>query len=353
MNDRFLRACRREPVDCTPIWLMRQAGRYLPEYRQVRQRYPMLDIVKTPELAVEVTMQPLRRFDLDAAIIFADILPPLESLGVEVSFGQGDGPVVSPPIRDRTGVAALRAPEAAAIAPYTVEAIRLARRELAGRVPLIGFAGAPFTLAGYLVEGGSSRDYSLTKRLMYAQPEVWGSLMDHLSRLVGLYLQEQIRAGAQAVQVFDSWVGVLSPADYREFVLPYVKRVMATARGAGVPTIYFSTGTGGMPEVIRDVGADVIGLDWRVDLGLIWERLGVNMAVQGNLDPLSLLAPLPHLRQRAGEVLARAAGRRGHIFNLGHGVLPDTPVEHVDYLVRFVHEETGRGPVQPPRPDLR
>ena len=350
MRDRFLRACRRETVDCTPIWLMRQAGRYLPEYRQMRERHPMLEIIRTPELAVEITLQPLRRFDLDAAIIFSDILPPLESMGVEVRFVRGDGPHIPQPVRTMRDVDALRVPSAEEIAPYTLEAIRLASRHLADKVPLIGFAGAPFTLACYLVEGRSSPDYALAKRLIYEQPAVWHALMDKLATLDGLYLQAQVRAGAQAVQLFDSWVGVLGPADYREFVLPYSRRVISMAQAAGVPVIHFSTGTGGMLECVKEAGGDVIGVDWRVDLRSARSRLGQGVAIQGNLDPMALLAPLPQLRQRAAEVLRQADGHPGHIFNLGHGVLPATPIEHVEALVDFVHSESARVS-QPSQPD--
>ncbi len=337
MNDRFLRACRRERVDHTPLWLMRQAGRYLPEYRRLRERHPMLEMIKTPELAAEVTLQPLRRFDLDAAIVFGDILPPLEAMGAEVRFVQGEGPVLPRRIRSARDVETLRLPEAAEIAPFTQEAIRLVSRELAGRLPLLGFAGAPFTLAGYLVEGESSRDYASTKRLMYNDAAAWHSLMDKLACLVGLYLQAQVQAGAQALQMFDSWVGILNPADYREYVLPYSRRALEMAQATGVPVIHFTTGTAGMLETIKEAGGDVIGIDWRVDLESAWRRLGDEVAIQGNLDPVALFAPLPRLRQQAEGVLRQAGGRPGHIFNLGHGVLPETPPEHVAELVDFVH----------------
>ncbi len=337
VNDRFLRACRRQPVDCTPIWLMRQAGRYLPEYRKLRERHSMLEAIKTPDVAVEITLQPMRRFDLDAAIIFGDILPPLESMGVEVRFTSGDGPAITSPVRTAADVERLRVPTAEEIAPYTQEAVRLASKELAGRVPLIGFSGAPFTLASYLVEGGASRDYSLTKGLMYREPAVWHGLMDRLSQLVGNYLHAQAKAGAQALQLFDSWVGALGPADYREFVLPYTRRAIELASGAGTPVIHFSTGTTGMLEVIREAGGDVVGVDWRTDLNSAWARLGDSVAIQGNLDPMSLLAPIPHLTRRAALVLDQAARRPGHIFNLGHGVLPTTPLENVEALVELVH----------------
>ena len=343
MRDRFLRACRREPVDCTPIWLMRQAGRYMPEYRKLRERYSMLEIIRAPELALEITMQPLRSFDLDAAIIFSDILPPLESMGVEVQFVKGDGPTILHPVRSGEDVERLRVPAAEEIAPYTQEAIRLASRELADRLPLIGFSGAPFTLAGYLVEGGSSRDFALTKKLMYQEPAAWHSLMDKLSQLVGSYLQAQAGAGAAALQLFDSWVGILGPANYRDYVLPYTRRAIGMAQGSGVPVIHFTTGTNGMLELIREAGGDVVGVDWRIDLGVARSRLGEGVAIQGNLDPMALLAPLPYLRQQAAELLRQADGHPGHIFNLGHGVLPATPMANVAELVDFVHTQSSRG----------
>lgn len=316
---------------------MRQAGRYLPEYRELRERYSMLELIRAPELAVEISLQPLRRFDLDAAIIFSDILPPLESMGVEIEFVKGDGPVIRNPVRSKEDVERLRTPAAEEIAPYTQQAIALAARELADKLPLIGFAGAPFTLAGYLIEGGSSRDFSLTKRLMYQEPAVWHSLMDRLSGMVGSYLLAQARSGAQALQLFDSWVGALGPEDYREFVLPHSRRAIGTARGAGVPVIHFTTGTAGMLELIGEAGGDVIGVDWRVDLFSARARLGGGVAIQGNLDPMTLFAPLAHLRERAAGVLRQAGGAPGHIFNLGHGVLQGTPIEHVEELVEFVH----------------
>ncbi len=330
-------------MDCTPIWLMRQAGRYLPEYRALRERYSMLDLIRSPELAVEISLQPLRRFDLDAAIIFSDILPPLESLGVEVRFVQGDGPVIPEPVRAMKDVARLRSPAPEEIAPYTQRAIALAARELAGRLPLIGFAGAPFTLAGYLIEGGSSRDFALAKRMMYEEPAVWHALMDRLAALVGTYLRAQAEAGAQALQVFDSWVGALGPEDYREFVLPYTRAVIRAAQGAGVPVIHFTTGTAGMLEVIREAGGDVVGVDWRVDLSAVRSRLGDEVAIQGNLDPAVLLGPPAFIRKRAALVLGQAGEEPGHVFNLGHGVLQATPMDHVWELVEFVHRETRQG----------
>jgi uroporphyrinogen decarboxylase len=343
MNDRFLRACRREPVDSTPIWLMRQAGRYLPEYRQLRERYPILELIKTPELAVEVTLQPLRRFDLDAAIIFADILPLVVGMGIELEFAKGEGPVIHNPVRTRASIDALRLPSPEENVPFTLEAIRLARRELDGKIPLIGFSGAPFTLASYMIEGGSSRHYLRTKELMYADPVGWRLLMEKLARLVGDYMKAQIRAGAQAVQLFDSWAGALSPADYRERVLPYVQSAIEAVKAERVPVIYFSTGTAGMLTFLRQTGADVIGVDWRVDLDLAWELMGHDLAIQGNLDPVALFAPVDEVRRQAGDILARAAGRRGHIFNLGHGILPNTPIENVEQLTDYVHNWKDNG----------
>jgi uroporphyrinogen decarboxylase len=337
MNDRFLRACRREPVDCTPVWIMRQAGRYLPEYRAVREKHSMIDTIRTPELAVEATLQPLRRFELDAAIIFADILPLLMAAGIDLEYAAGEGPLIHNPVRTPADVAALRVPTAEEGVPFTLEAIRLVRRELEGKTPLIGFSGAPFTLAAYAIEGGSSRDYKRTKLFMYGQPEAWQELMGKLAQLAGDYLAAQVRAGAQAVQLFDSWAGALSPADYRSYVLPYTQRAVAIAASAGAPVIHFSTGTTGMVEVLREAGGDVIGIDWRIDLDLAWERIGHDVALQGNLDPIALLGAEPEMCERAADVLRRAGGRAGHIFNLGHGVLPETPPENVRALVDFVH----------------
>jgi uroporphyrinogen decarboxylase len=337
MNDRLLKACRREPVDCTPVWLMRQAGRYMAEYRRLREKYTILESIKTPELAVEVTLQPIRAFDLDAAIIFADILPPLEAMGLELEFVHGEGPVICNPLRRPADVAALRVPDPRESLGFTLEAIRLARRELEGRLPLIGFSGAPFTLASYAIEGEGSRHFTLTKGLMYSEPSAWHSLMDKLATLVGDYLKAQAEAGAQVLQLFDSWAGALSPDNYRRFVLPYSLRAIKTAQSTGVPVIHFSTETAGMLEQIKEAGGDVIGVDWRVDLATAWRRLGDDVAIQGNLDPLALFAPLPELERQVSGILAQAGGRPGHIFNLGHGILPKTPVEHVAALVDMVH----------------
>ncbi|MFQ5612313.1 MAG: uroporphyrinogen decarboxylase [Anaerolineae bacterium] len=339
MSDhRFLKACRREPVEVTPIWLMRQAGRYMPEYRALRQKYGILEMIKSPELAVEVTLQPINTFNLDAAIIFADILPPLQGMGLDLAFEPGRGPVIHNPLRAPADIEALRQPDPQQSLSFTLDAIALARRELAGRVPLIGFAGAPFTMACYAIEGGTSRNYVRAKSLMYENPPAWHGLMEKLAVLVGEYLAAQAEAGAQALQLFDSWAGALSPADYREFVLPHSRRVMQRAREAGVPVIHFGTGTSGILPLIKAAGSDVVGVDWRIDLDQAWRILGDEVAVQGNLDPVTLFAPLPRLKERAAAVLDQAGGRPGFIFNLGHGVLPGTPVEHVAALVDFVHE---------------
>jgi uroporphyrinogen decarboxylase len=338
---RFLKACRCEPVDATPIWLMRQAGRYMAEYRALRQKYGILDIIKTPELAVEVTMQPLNAFNLDAAIIFADILPPLEGMGLKLTFEKGEGPVIHNPIRTSADIDALHQPEPRESLAFTLDAIALARQELVGRVPLIGFSGAPFTLASYAIEGGSSRNFRLTKSLMYQEPAAWHCLMDKLAELVGEYLYAQAEAGAQALQLFDSWAGVLSPLDYQEFVLPYSRRAIERAKVSRVPVIHFGTNTSGMLPLIKQAGSDVVGVDWRIELSQARKILGDEVAIQGNLDPVLLFAPLPTLKQRAAAILDQIAGHPGFIFNLGHGILPDTPVEHVMVLVDFVHEYKG------------
>ncbi len=338
-NSPFLRACLREPVERTPVWLMRQAGRYMSEYRELRAKYEMLDLIKAPELSCQVTMQPIEAFELDAAIIFADILPPLEGLGLKVGFQAGEGPIVYNPVRDEADVLALPTPDIEETTWFTLEAIRLARQELEGRgIPLIGFSGAPFTLACYSVEGGSSKDFTLTKRLMMGRPDLWRQLMEKLTGLVGGYLRAQAQAGAQALQLFDTWAGLLSPEDYQEFALPYNQAVVREASRAGVPVIYFSTGTSGILELVVQTEADVVGIDWRVDLNEAWRRLGPGVAIQGNLDPVALLGDWPELQTRAARVLESAGGRPGHIFNLGHGVLRDTPPESVRRLVDFVHQ---------------
>ncbi|MDE3242639.1 MAG: uroporphyrinogen decarboxylase [Nitrospirota bacterium] len=341
MNDRFLKACRREPVDCTPVWFMRQAGRYMQEYQAIRAQHSILEVCKTPELAAQVTLQPIDRFPLDAAIIFADILLPLEAMGLQLEFAEGEGPIIHNPVRDRASVDQLQPVDGDELA-YVEAAIRQARRALTGKVPLIGFAGAPFTLASYAIEGGGSRNYILTKQFMYREPEAWHRLLDKLARVVTGYLRRQIRAGAEAVQLFDSWVGCLSPGDYAEYVLPHVQLIFDGLKREQVPLIHFGTGTGSLLRLMRQAGGDVIGLDWRVHLDDGWRTVGHDVAVQGNLDPVALFAPLHEIERRVEEILRRAAGRPGHIFNLGHGILPNTPVESVAATAEMVHKLSQR-----------
>ncbi|MCX8071251.1 MAG: uroporphyrinogen decarboxylase [Candidatus Binatia bacterium] len=334
-NSTFLAACRRLPVAYTPIWLMRQAGRYMPEYRQIRGRYSFLELCRTPAAAAEVTVTAVHQLGVDAAILFADILLLLDPLGISLEYSRNDGPIIHRPVRSPEDVQRLPRIDAAAELPYVYEAVRLARASL--RVPLIGFSGAPFTLASYLIEGGGSRHYAHTKTLMYRAPKAWQTLMELLVDNVASYLRRQIAAGADAVQVFDSWVGCLSPQDYRRFVLPHMQRLFA-ALPAEVPVIHFGTGTAGLLELLREAGGTVIGLDWRVDLADGWQRVGFDRAVQGNLDPVALLGPREALLSQARHILDRVGTRPGHIFNLGHGVLPPTPVDNVRALVDFVHE---------------
>src|SRR6188472_1527768 len=341
MNDRFLKACRREPVDCTPVWFMRQAGRYMKEYQAVRATRSILEVCKTPELAAQVTLQPIDRFALDAAIIFADILLPLEAMGLHLEFAEGEGPIIHNPVRERADVERLKAIDGTEL-EYVAEAIRQTRQALHGRVPLIGFAGAPFTLASYAIEGGGSRNYVLTKSVMYREPEAWHHLMDKLARVVTGYLRRQIRAGAQAIQLFDSWVGCLSAGDYAEYVKPHVQLIFEGLRREGVPMIHFGTGTTALLRQMREAGGDVVGVDWRVPLDEAWAMIGHDRAVQGNLDPVVLYAPLHEIERRVEDILRRAAGRNGHIFNLGHGILPTTPIEHVEAAINMIHKLSQR-----------
>jgi uroporphyrinogen decarboxylase len=321
---------------------MRQAGRYLPEYRALRQQHTLLTLCRTPDLAVEVTLQPVRRLGVDAAILFSDLLLPLEPMGIPFEFQVGEGPVILKPIRAASDIDALRRFEPREDLAPVLQAIRLLRKELEGGVPLIGFAGAPFTLASYAIEGGHSTAFALTKALMYGDAGAWHRLAGFLAETVGDYLRAQVEAGAQALQLFDSWVGALDEADYREFVLPHVRTIFAALRGSGVPVIHFGTGTGHLLAAQREAGGDVIGLDWRLPLDEGWRRVGEGIAIQGNLDPTLLLGPRPRLIERVDDVLRRAAGRPGHVFNLGHGVLPATPVENVLAVVERVHEQTAR-----------
>jgi uroporphyrinogen decarboxylase len=337
----FLQACLRQPAPFTPIWLMRQAGRYMPEYRAVRARLGFLELCKNPDAAAAVTLQPVERLGVDAAILFADILLVLEPLGVGLEFTRGDGPRIDRPIRTSQAARALPQIDVDEALAFVFETVARARKALADRVPLIGFAGAPFTLASYLIEGGPSREFLLTKAFMREEPEAWAAMMTSLADVTAAYLNGQIAAGVQAVQLFDSWVGTLSPADYRDYVLPHSRRVV-TALRAGVPVIHFGVGSGGLLPLMKAAGGDVIGLDWRVELGPTWERLGHDVAVQGNLDPAVLLAGTGAIRRAAREILEGAAGRPGHVFNLGHGIHKETPVEHVRALVDVVHELSAR-----------
>jgi uroporphyrinogen decarboxylase len=339
VNDRFLRACRREPVDRTPVWFMRQAGRYMPEYRKLRETHTLLELCKTPELAVEVTLQPLR-LGVDAAILFADILLPLDPMGASFEFAKGEGPVIHEPIAERAQIDRLRVIEPEESLGYVLAAIRLLKREL--RVPLIGFAGAPFTLASYMVEGGKSANFAKTKRMMFGAPDAWHALMEKLSEVVRRYLLAQVAAGADAVQLFDSWVGDLAPADYVEYVQPHVRRILADVEKTGVPVIHFGTGTATLLEAMRDAGGTVLGVDWCTPLGLAWDRIGHDRAVQGNMDSCALLASRSVAVAHAQRVLDAAAGRPGHIFNLGHGILPETPVDNVRAVVDHVAQASAR-----------
>lgn len=337
----FLRACRRQPVERVPLWLMRQAGRYMPEYRALRAKHSMLELCRTPELAAEVTLQPINRYDLDAAIIFADILLPLEGLGVGFQFTTGEGPVIEKPVRTPEDADAVRPFDPAVGLGYVLEAIKIVRRELEGRVPLIGFAGAPFTLASYMIEGGSSKNYLHMKSFMYHHPQAWDRLMRAIREVTRDYLAAQIEAGAQVVQMFDSWVGCLSPEDYRRFVLPHSAWVLEGLAEYDVPRIHFGTNTATLLEAMKEAGGEVIGVDWRTPIDRAREIVGPDFAVQGNLDPVTLFAPRELLVERVRGILERADAKNGYIFNLGHGVLPATPMENVDAVIEVVHGYTG------------
>lgn len=341
MNDRFLRACRREPVDATPVWFMRQAGRYMSDYRALRKRYSLLEICNNPELSVAVTLQPVDMIEVDAAILFSDLLLPFTSMGLTFDFVKGEGPQVERPIRHASDVDRLRRVDPRDVLGHVLDTIRMLRRELAGRVPLIGFGGAPFTLAAYAIEGGPSTTYHHTKTFMYAQPAAWHRLCEYFAVFIADYLVAQVQAGAQALQLFDSWAGALGRTDYREFALPHTRSIFDRLRTAGVPVIHFGVGASAILEDMADAGADVVGLDWRQPLDEAWARVP-NHAVQGNLDPLLLLAPHHRLFAATDEVLRRANGRPGHVFNLGHGVVPATPLENVQELAKYVHARTVR-----------
>ncbi len=339
MNDVFLRACRREKVEYTPVWMMRQAGRYMAEYRALREKHTLLELCKTPELATQVTLQPMR-LGMDAAILFADILLPLEPMGAPFSFEKGEGPVVHEPVRTREQVEKLRVIDPEEGLGYVLAAIRMLKKEL--KVPLIGFAGAPFTLASYLIEGGKSAHYEKMKKIMYGETDTWNLLMQKFSEVVRKYLRAQVEAGADAVQLFDSWVGQLSPADYAEYVQPHVAYILKDLEKTGVPVLHFGTGTATLLELQRDAGGTVIGLDWRTPLANGWKRVGYDRGVQGNMDPTVLFAPVEVAKKHALRVLDAAENRPGHIFNLGHGILPGTPVDTVKAVVDTVHEASAR-----------
>jgi len=335
-NDTFLKACNREPAAHTPIWIMRQAGRYLPEYRKIRAKVDFLTLCKTPELAAEVTLQPVDILGVDAAILFSDILIPVEAMGVGLEFHEEKGPVLANPVRDMESAERLRVINPAEDVPFVLETIKILRRHL--KVPLIGFAGAPFTVATYIIEGGSSKNFLNTKRMMYRHPDVFKKLMDRITATTTAYLKAQIEAGAQAVQLFDSWAGVLSPSDYVKYALPHVKKIFRRIKPLGAPTIYFVNNCAGILARAKRAGADVVGVDWRLDMNKAAKTVGKSFAIQGNLDPCVLFSTPGHIRDSAIDIVKKAEAAGGHIFNLGHGILPETPVDNVRALVDAVHE---------------
>jgi uroporphyrinogen decarboxylase len=336
-NSIFVRACKSEPVERTPVWFMRQAGRYMPEYRAVRKQYSLLEICKKPALAAEVTITAAEFLGVDAAIIFADLLLPLEVMGLPFHFSAGEGPVIEKPVRTKEDIANLRTDRATDLG-YVSEAVALVAKHFVNRVPVIGFCGAPFTLASYMIEGGGSRNYLHAKKLMYNSPADWNALMSKLVAVTTAYAAEQVKAGADVIQIFDSWVGCLSVDDYRRYVLPHVTAMVKQLHKTGAPIIYFGTDSATLLPAMKETGADVIGLDWRIPLDEGWQRLEHGCAVQGNLDPVLLFADWKELKPRSEDILRRAAGRPGHIFNLGHGILPETPLENVKDLARLVQD---------------
>ncbi len=337
MNSRFLDACRRRPTDVRPVWFMRQAGRYMKEYREIRKHHPILEICKRPDLAAQVTLQPVEALDVDAAIIFADLLLPVEPMGLKLKFIEGEGPVIDNPITTSSDVDALSISDTDDLG-YVAESIQLAVRALAGRVPVIGFVGAPFTMASYMIEGGPSRTFLKTKTMMYRDETLWRRLMGKLVDVLGSYALMQISAGARAIQVFDSWIGALGSDDYVRYVAQYSRALIERIRSGGVPVIHFGTGTGGYFRELHAAGGDVLGIDWRVNIDQAWMDISYRSAIQGNMDPAALFSPLPELKARVHELLKRTGSRPGHIFNLGHGILPETPVENVKAVVEFVRE---------------
>jgi uroporphyrinogen decarboxylase len=339
-SDRFLKACRLEKADCTPVWFMRQAGRYMKAYREIREKYNLMDMFKNPELAAEITLQPVNAFAVDAAIIFADILLPLEGMGVGFEFAPG--PVIHNPVRSAADIRALRIADPEADLGFVIKSLQYVRAEIDEKIPLIGFAGAPFTLASYAIEGGSSSNYLLTKNLMYGDRAAWDLLMNKFCETILSYLKAQVRAGAQVVQLFDSWVGCLSPSDYQSYVLPHSHKIFRGLQEEGILSIHFGTGTAGLLHLMAEAGGDIIGIDWRCSLNRSWQCFDTGAGIQGNLDPIALMAPLSVLKQKAADVLKEAGGRPGHIFNLGHGILPSTPEDSVRALADFVHEYSTR-----------
>jgi uroporphyrinogen decarboxylase len=337
MNSRFLDACRRRPTDVRPVWFMRQAGRYMKQYRDIRAKAGILEICKRPDLAAQVTLQPVEVLDVDAAIIFADLLLPVEPMGLKLKFVPGDGPKIDNPVRTSDDVDSLLISNTDELG-YVGEAIQLVVRQLAGRVPVIGFVGAPFTLASYMIEGGPSKTFIRTKQMMYRDETLWRRLMGKLVDVLGPFALAQVTAGARAIQVFDSWVGALGPDDYVRYVAPYSRALIERIRTASVPVIHFGTGAAGFFRELHAAGGDVMGVDWRMNIDQAWIDISYRSAVQGNLDPAVLFAPLPELKMRVHEILKRTGSRPGHIFNLGHGILPETPVDHVRAVVDFVRE---------------
>jgi uroporphyrinogen decarboxylase len=335
MSHLLLQAARREPIARPPVWIMRQAGRYMPEFRALRAKYDFLTVCRTPELATEVTMQPIGPIGVDAAIIFSDILIPLTPMGMDVYFDD-KGPHLSNPIRDVIAADRIRVPVAAETVPFLGEALRMVKKELNGKLPLIGFAGAPWTLGAYMIEGGGSKNYSHIKRFMYNEPEAFHRLMDKLADTLIDYLRFQVESGADLLQIFESWGGVLSPDDFRTFAMPYTRKIIAGVKDTGVPITLYMNGAGQVLEDLAASGADVVGVDWRVDLGEAFDRIGDRVAIQGNMDPCKLYAPIPTIEAEVRRLAAQVAGRPGHIFNLGHGILPDVQVEHAQAFVRAV-----------------
>lgn len=333
----FVAACYRQPVPHTPVWFMRQAGRYMPEYRRLREKHSILELCKNSELAAEVTLQPIDVLGVDAAIVFADLLLPLEPMGLQFEFAAGNGPSVANPVRTAADVENIETHHASELS-YVGETIGKVKRALNGKVPVIGFVGAPFTLASYMIEGGGSRHYLHTKRFLYEAPELWHSLMHKIVDVLAPYAATQVAAGAEAIQVFDSWVGALSPADYEQHVMPFSRMLVRQIQTTGVPVIHFGTGSGGFLKLFNEAGAEVLGLDWRVRLDDAWNAVGHEVGVQGNLDPAALFAPLPELKSRVEDVLHRSGTQQGYIFNLGHGILPETPVDNVKAVVEMVHQ---------------